>query len=70
MNLAQINHWATEHNLVMQQLWQAKFTKPEMKTLLLATGDAELWHFMRGNPPIHWIGLEILRSELRAMSSE
>ena len=50
----------------MKKAWEAKFTQnPELKDLLLKTGDAKLQHFVRGKKPEVWVGLMEVREKLK-----
>lgn len=45
LNRMQLRHWDDSKGELMEQLWHAKFTQdPKARAVLLATGDAELWH--------------------------
>ena len=50
----------------MSKAQQAKFTQNEdLKTLLLATGDAKLTHFIRGSEPVVFDELMLIRDKIR-----
>lgn len=54
------------HKKEMYAAQYAKFTQNEdLKTMLLATGDAKLTHFSRGSPPIVFDELMLIRDKIR-----
>jgi ribA/ribD-fused uncharacterized protein len=59
--------WDSQKDECMERAWKAKFSQnEEMKRVLLATGDAELFH---SGPRIQlqrFIGLETIRIELKS----
>ncbi len=58
--------WDQEKDEVMARAWEAKFSQnPEMKKVLVATGEAELLHAGPRIPLQRFVGLEDLRSVLR-----
>jgi ribA/ribD-fused uncharacterized protein len=58
--------WDKQKDEVMALAWEAKFSQnPEMKKVLLATGDAELLHAGPRIPLQRFVGLEYLRSDLK-----
>jgi hypothetical protein len=66
LNRAQRMHWDSIKREVLEQLWREKFTQdPKARAVLLATGDAELWHFAPRLPADRWIELEGLRDIFR-----
>jgi predicted NAD-dependent protein-ADP-ribosyltransferase YbiA (DUF1768 family) len=66
LNNEQLAHWDRIKNKVMEGILYAKFSQiPEMKILLLATGNAILMHGTRGTPKMRQYALENVRSRLR-----
>ena len=70
MSAADIADWESAHVEVMDALLRSKFTLPLPANVLaqrtlLATQNAELWHFVRGKPSQRWFWLENLRDDLR-----
>lgn len=58
--------WDSYKDECMEKAWNAKFTQNEdMKRLLLATGDAELFHSGPRIPLQRFVGLEIIRNRIR-----
>ena len=59
--------WEKEKEEVMAQAQFAKFSQnPSLRAVLLATGDAELWHAAARQKPSRMLSLERVRSALRA----
>lgn len=59
-------YWEQIKHQVMYDALYAKFSQNEdMKSILLATNDAELWHGTRGHRPSRQYSLEQVRNELR-----
>lgn len=66
LNKTQLVHWDSIKGEIMEQLWFSKFSQdPKARAVLLATGDAELWHTAPRMAAERWTGLEILRTQLR-----
>jgi len=62
----QLKVWDTMKDDVMNCAWRAKFLQNEpLQKVLLATQSAELWHSCPRMAPERFVGLEILRNELR-----
>lgn len=62
---SQIAAWSGSWADVMHRLWAAKFTPPGApRDVLLATGDAELWHLLGRGGKERWFALEELRGRL------
>ena len=59
----QLELWDIKKDKIMYELWNAKFTQnSELKTILIGTKNAELWHTVNRKPiKQHWVGLEKLR---------
>jgi ribA/ribD-fused uncharacterized protein len=58
--------WDLQKDECMAKAWEAKFRQSkEMKEVLLATGEAELWHSGPRTPLQRFVGLETLRTTLR-----
>jgi ribA/ribD-fused uncharacterized protein len=58
--------WENTKDEIMAKAWEAKFSQNlEMKKVLLATGEAELLHAGPRIPLQRFVGLEILRYQLR-----
>jgi len=58
--------WDSQKDEVMARAWAAKFSQnKEMKEVLLATGEAELWHSGPRIPLQRFVGLETLRTSLK-----
>ncbi len=72
LTAAQLAAWERMKRDVMQAAMRAKFTQhPDLGALLLATGDAELWHSAgRGHAPGRVHELEAVRAELRAARTD
>lgn len=66
MNKAQLAEWQARSSSVHAELWRAKFSQPEMRRVLLLTGNAQLWHATPKAAKERWIGLEQLRTSLAA----
>lgn len=68
---AQLRTWNAVKRDLMQAAMRAKFTQhPALGALLMATGDAELWHSGgRGQAPQRVYELEAVRAELRAAAA-
>jgi ribA/ribD-fused uncharacterized protein len=62
----QLARWDREKHIVMQSAMRAKFTRhAALRNVLLATGDAQLWHGTgRGARPQRIWDLEAIRSEV------
>lgn len=57
--------WEKQKDEVMARAWKAKFSQnPEMRRVLLATGEAELYHAGPRIPLQRFVGLETLRHDL------
>lgn len=67
LNLAQAEDWEKKKEAVYQNALYAKFTQhPELKELLLSTGDAQIWRTPdRGRPSKRLWRLEWIRDFLR-----
>ena len=63
----QLRTWTTRKHAVMEAAMQAKFSQHEaLRSVLLATRDAELWHGVgRGQPPERILELETVRRALQ-----
>lgn len=66
LDARQLARWEREKHVVMHSAMRAKFIQhPELAAVLLATGDAQLWHGTgRGAAPQRIWELEAVRSEL------
>ncbi len=61
--------WGSVSDAVMHALARAKFAAhPDARDVLLATGDAELWHQVNRGKPVRFYHLELVRSALRRES--
>lgn len=62
----QLRRWDATKSAVMRDAMQAKFGQhPSLRTVLLATAPAELWHgFGRSSPPVRMHELEAVRAAL------
>ncbi len=61
-----LESWEKQKDEVMARAWEAKFSQnPEMKKILLATGEAELLHAGPRIPLQRFVGLELLRNDLQ-----
>lgn len=61
--------WDLQKDESMAKAWTAKFSQnEEMKKVLLATGEAELWHSGPRIPLQRFVGLETLRMNLQVSS--
>lgn len=66
LNQSQLVHWDSIKGEIIEQLWFSKFTQdPKARSVLLATGNAELWHSAPRMAAERWTGLETLRTQLR-----
>ena len=70
LNQQQLQKWDKEKIAHIANMHQAKFTQcPKAQEILLATKNAELWHYLarlpKGKNLQHWTSLEELREELR-----
>jgi predicted NAD-dependent protein-ADP-ribosyltransferase YbiA (DUF1768 family) len=66
---SELKHWDSIKHDIMTQLWKEKFTQdPKAREVLLATGDAELWHSAPRMKAERWSALESLREELRMLN--
>jgi hypothetical protein len=64
-----VARWARVSHVVMQVAMQARASvDPLFRQVLVATGDAELWHGTRGVPPVRMVGLEAVRRQVRGAS--
>lgn len=63
----QLRTWTARKHAVMEAAMQAKFSQHEaLRSVLLATRDAELWHGVgRGQPPERILELETVRRALQ-----
>lgn len=71
LNPEQLQHWDQTKIGHVYNMHRAKFSQcPEAKKVLLATQDAELWHYLQRQPKSknlqHWDSLEAIRAKLRA----
>lgn len=72
LNGAQLNVWErgttpSIKRTVMRQIRTAKYQQCEVaRHILLATGEAELWHVVPRSQQLHELDLEDLRGQLRA----
>lgn len=58
--------WDSQKDDYMEKAWKAKFSQnEEMKRVLLATGEAELFHAGPRIPLERFLGLETIRIELK-----
>ncbi len=63
---ADSDFFGKRHKKEMYAAQYAKFTQNEdLKTLLLATGEAKLTHFTRGSPPVVFDELMMIRDKIR-----
>ena len=64
LNRIQLLQWSKMSEAVLAELAKAQYTQnPNMRDMLLATGDAQLWHVLRGKRQrFNW--LEKLRKTL------
>jgi ribA/ribD-fused uncharacterized protein len=63
---AQLDIWFAMQSDVLRTALMAKFSQnPNLRVMLLATGDAELWHGCRGTPRHRQFILEAVRETLR-----
>lgn len=63
--------WDSRKEDVMARAQFAKFNQnPTLRGILLATGDAELWHGAARQPPARMMSLERVRAALRAGLTE
>lgn len=66
LDAQQLARWERDKHVAMQAAMRAKFSQhPALRTVLLATGDAELWHGTGRVPPQRVWDLEAIRNELR-----
>lgn len=66
LNHSQLRDWDSSKQEVMEQLWHEKFKQDKKaRDVLIATGDAELWHSAPRMAAERWTGLETLRAQLR-----
>lgn len=62
----ELTHWGNMKDEVMEAAQLAKFSQnPELWEILLATGEAELWHGAARQKPSRMISLERVRSALK-----
>lgn len=62
-----LEEWARMRDIVQLQAARSKYAACELaRQVLLATGDAQLWHAVSRGKPERFRHLEILRGELRA----
>jgi predicted NAD-dependent protein-ADP-ribosyltransferase YbiA (DUF1768 family) len=62
-----LEQWDAMKDELMAQAQFAKFSQcPTLRAVLLATGDAELWHGAARTPPARMLSLERVRSAIRA----
>jgi ribA/ribD-fused uncharacterized protein len=66
---AQLAAWDAQKHRLMGAAMRAKFTQhPDLGRVLMATGEAELWHGTgRGQAPTRILDLEAVRADLRAV---
>lgn len=63
---AEIALWDTRKEDLMYEAQLAKFSQnQDLKSMLLSTGNAELWHGAARQPPARMLSLERVRSVLR-----
>ena len=64
---AEIALWDTRKEDVMYEAQLAKFSQnQDLKSMLLSTGNAELWHGAARQPPARMLSLERVRDSLRS----
>ena len=62
----QLSRWEIDQADLLRQLWRYKSVhSPLFRAVLLATGDAQLWHVQNRKPAVRWKDLEVIRAEFR-----